>query len=49
MNENTKKSGMEKAVSFTQKHSEIWKFIKFTFTGTKPAREVRQIIKDINF
>ena len=23
--------------------------IKFTFTGTKPAREVRQIIKDINF
>ena len=23
--------------------------IKFTFTGTKPTREVRQIIKDINF
>lgn len=23
--------------------------IKFTFTGTKPAREVKQIMKDINF
>lgn len=37
MNENTKKSGMEKAVSFTQKHSEIWKFIKFTFTGASTS------------
>ena len=37
MNENTKKNGMEKAVSFTQKHSEIWKFIKFTFTGASTS------------
>lgn len=28
---------MEKAVSFTQKHSEIWKFIKFTFTGASTS------------
>ncbi|MGN0533876.1 MAG: hypothetical protein ACI4IK_05880 [Eubacterium sp.] len=37
MNESTKKNGMEKAVSFTQKHSEIWKFIKFTFTGASTS------------
>ena len=27
----------EKFLRFTQKHSEIWKFIKFTFTGASTS------------
>lgn len=27
----------EKWVAFTEKHAEIWKFIKFTFTGASTS------------
>ena len=27
----------EKWVAFTKKHAEIWKFIKFTFTGASTS------------
>ena len=35
--ENKKKNLKDSLVSFTQKHAEIWKFIKFTFTGASTS------------
>lgn len=35
--ENEKKNLKDSLVSFTQKHAEIWKFIKFTFTGASTS------------
>lgn len=37
MMENEKKNLKDSLVSFTQKHAEIWKFIKFTFTGASTS------------
>lgn len=35
--ENEKKNFKDSLVSFTQKHAEIWKFIKFAFTGASTS------------
>lgn len=35
--ENKKKNLKDSLVRFTQKHAEIWKFIKFTFTGASTS------------
>lgn len=35
--ENKKKNFKDSLVSFTQKHAEIWKFIKFAFTGASTS------------
>lgn len=35
--ENEKKNLKDSLVIFTQKHAEIWKFIKFTFTGASTS------------
>lgn len=37
VNTNTKSSAKEKIKYFIDKHSEIWKFIKFTFTGASTS------------
>lgn len=35
--ENEKKNFKDSLISFTQKHAEIWKFIKFAFTGASTS------------